>query len=84
MNRRKRIMDTSIGKRAYTEVLRLFPVMNDAFEALGCSNYPIYQWSKGAAPSAIYLARLQELGADVIWILTGKKTPTPFTEEAQG
>lgn len=73
MNKRKRVSDAAIGKRAYQEVLRLFPGMKAAETALGCTYYPIYQWRKGAAPSAVYLARLLELGADIQWILTGKK-----------
>lgn len=77
----ERIKDPSIGKRAYQEVLRLFPTMNDAFEALECSNYPLYNWAKGAAQSAVYLAKLLEFGADIHWILTGKRTPVPFTDK---
>ena len=83
MKKRKKIADISIGKRAYQEVLRLFPKMKDAYVALGCTDYTIYKWNEGVSPSAIYLARLVELGADVYWILTGKNTPTPFTEEAR-
>lgn len=72
MSRRK-IADITIGHRAYEEVLRLFPIMKDAERIIGCENYTIYKWRDGVSPSAIYLQRLHELGADVIWILTGKK-----------
>lgn len=70
---RRKIADISIGHRAYSEVLRLFPKMKDAELVIGCKDYTIYKWRSGVSPSAIYLARLFELGADVIWILTGKK-----------
>ena len=73
MSKRERPKDPAIGKRAYQEVLRLFPTTTVAQEKLGCSVYPIYDWPKGAAPSAIYLAKLLEHGADVAWILTGKR-----------
>ena len=85
MKKRRKTADISIGKRAYQEVLRLFPKMKDAEKVVGCTDYTIYQWNKGVSPSAIYLARLLDLGADIQWILTGKMTPVPFTEkEARG
>jgi hypothetical protein len=33
----------------------------------------VYEWEKGTAPSALHLKRLAELGADVHYILTGKR-----------
>ena len=71
--KRRKIADISIGRRAYDEVLRLFPKMRDAERLIGCEAYTIYKWNQGVSPSAIYLARLLELGADVYWILTGRK-----------
>jgi hypothetical protein len=62
-----------IGKRAYNEVIRLFPKMTDAESMIGCKRQAIYSWSYGVAPSSLYLARLHDLGADVIWILTGRR-----------
>lgn len=73
MKKRRKVADISIGKRAYQEVLRLFPKMKDAESIIGCKNYTIYEWNKGVSPSAIYLARLLELGADIQWILTGRR-----------
>ena len=35
MSKRRKVADISIGKRAYQEVLRLFPKMKDAESALG-------------------------------------------------
>lgn len=73
MSKRRKVADISIGKRAYQEVLRLFPRIKDAESVIGCENYTIYKWKEGVSPSAIYLARLLELGADVQWILTGRR-----------
>lgn len=70
---RRRKADINIGRRAYSVVLRMFPKMKDAERIIGCDNDTIYRWNEGVSPSAIYLQRLHELGADVIWILTGKK-----------
>ena len=64
--------DIGSGYRAAKEALRLFPKKTHAIAAIGCGRNTIYEWSCGVAPSALHLARLHELGADVIWILTGK------------
>ena len=70
----KKKCDVNIGYRAVQEVFRLFPgTTKSALAAIGCGKCVINEWGKGVAPSAKYLARLHELGADVIWILTGKK-----------
>lgn len=68
----RKTADIGIGYRAAAEVRRLFPKKKHAIIAIGCGKNVLYEWSCGIAPSAIYLARLHELGADVIWILTGK------------
>lgn len=61
-----------IGKRAFEEVLRIFPSLVVARERLGISGQQLlYDWSDGGAPSAKYLQRLHYCGADVIYILTG-------------
>lgn len=63
-----------IGKRAFEEVLRIYPKMKDAKNSLGISsNLLLYDWMEGVAPSAKYLQRLHYCGADVIYILTGKR-----------
>lgn len=62
-----------IGYRAREEVLRLFEKDKDARAALGCGINTITHWGEGDTPGAIYLARLHELGADVIYILTGRR-----------
>lgn len=65
--------DVGIGYRAAAEVKRIFPKKKHALIAIGCGKNTLNEWGYGVAPSAIYLARLHELGADVIWILTGKR-----------
>jgi hypothetical protein len=66
-----------IGKRAYEEVCNLFPKMSDAKILLGMkSNQLIYDWMEGCAPSAKYLQRLYYCGADIIYILTGRREKT--------
>jgi len=50
-----------------------YPKKKHAMIALGCGNHTINEWRNGVAPSAANLQRLHELGADVIWILTGRR-----------
>ncbi len=66
--------DPMIGKRAHEEVLRIFPKQKYACEALGIGGDQLCQWRKGTAPSAKYLAALHRHGADVIYILTGRRS----------
>ncbi len=70
----KRKADINIGYRAFREVERLFGNMTKAAVSIGCKKRLIYDWNQGVSPSAIYLVRLHEIGADVLWILTGKET----------
>lgn len=72
----KRTPDIGIGIRAAQEIYRLYPKKKHAMIALGCGKHTINEWEHGAAPSAGSLKRLHELGADVIWILTGRKEQT--------
>ena len=69
----KRPTDIGIGIRAAQEILRLYPKKKHAIIALGCGKNVIYEWENGVSPSATNLQMLYELGADVIWILTGKR-----------
>lgn len=63
-----------IGKRAFEEVLRIFPKITIAKNALGLSSrQALYDWMEGFAPSARNLQRLHFCGADVIYILTGAR-----------
>lgn len=64
-----------IGKRAFDEVQRIFYKVKDARVALGMkSEQLLYDWMNGCAPSAKYLQRLHYCGADVVYILTGKRS----------
>lgn len=65
--------DITIGQRAYEEVLRIFPRMIDATAAIGCKDWNIYSWHRGVCPSAKFLARLIMVGADVHYILIGRR-----------
>lgn len=65
--------DIEIGRRAYKEVLRLFPGIKEATIALGCRHRNIYKWNEGVSPSAKFLARMIAVGADVHYILTGRR-----------
>jgi hypothetical protein len=64
-----------IGERAYIAAHDLFPDMNDPQIAnvLGCRRQASHTWSKGETPSGMFLQRLCELGADIDWILTGRR-----------
>ena len=67
--------DIEIGKRAFEEVLRIFPKMKEARERLGISgNLLLYDWMNGGCPSAKYFQRLYYCGADIIYILTGVRS----------
>jgi transcriptional regulator with XRE-family HTH domain len=67
-----------IGKRAYAAVHQLFPdkTCQQIAELIGCRKQAIYWWSQGETPSGIYLQRICELGADIDWILTGRRKDT--------
>lgn len=77
MPRRKARIE--IGQRAFEEVDKIFNVskyggMITAAKTIGCYKNAIYEWENGKSPDAIYLQRLHEIGADVIYILTGRRT----------
>lgn len=74
MPRRKARLE--IGYRAFEEIERLYDVKKHGNKLLvskmiGCNKKAISGWEVGVAPDAIHLQRLYELGADVIYILTG-------------
>lgn len=71
----KRKAPIEIGQRAVSEAHRLFPDKSDnkICQILGCSKHALSYWREGTTPGAVYLARLYNLGADVIYILTGGK-----------
>lgn len=74
MPRRKARIE--IGQRAFEEADKIFNVrkyggMITATKTIGCHKNAIYEWESGKTPDAIHLQRLHEIGADVIYILTG-------------
>jgi hypothetical protein len=71
----KRQNDTQIGYRAYIAMLQLFPddSVRSITKKLGCSTGLFYEWRRGKVPSGMFLARMLELGADIEWILTGRR-----------
>lgn len=76
MPRRKARIE--IGQRAVEELERLYDVKKYGNKLLvskmiGCDKKAIGGWENGAAPDAIHLQRLHEIGADVIYILTGDR-----------
>lgn len=67
-----------IGYRAYEEFCRIFEPdkrnnKKRAVQIIGFDRKTPYEWRDGRAPDAIFLARLCELGADVVYILTGRR-----------
>lgn len=77
MPRRKARIE--IGERAFEEVDKIFNTskygrMIMAAKTIGCGKKAIYEWKNGKAPDAIHLQRLHELGADVIYILIGRRS----------
>ena len=76
MPRRKARIE--IGHRAFEELERLYDVKKYGNKSLvskiiGCDKKAISGWEVGVAPDAIHLQRLHEIGADVIYILTGRR-----------
>lgn len=71
----KRKNDIEIGKRFMAEVRRLMPDKSDREigRLLGCSNHMLSEWETGVTPGVFFIARLDELGADVVWIVTGRR-----------
>ena len=74
MPRRKARLE--IGYRAFEEIERLYDVKKygnklRVSKIIGCNKKSIDGWENGIASDAIHLQRLNEIGADVIYILTG-------------
>ena len=66
--------DIRIGWRAAEEADRLFPTRKAAAKAMGKERKLVWDWEYGNSPSALLLARLHYHGADVIYILTGRRS----------
>lgn len=69
--------DVRIGYRAAEEAYRISKYSASyAAVLIGCSRKLVYSWAEGTAPTAIFLQRLVELGADISYILTGRRSIT--------
>lgn len=71
----KRKADVRIGYRAAEEALRLsdYSVAHAAV-LLGGERKLVYTWADGCAPTAIFMQRLYEMGTDIPYILSGRRT----------
>lgn len=65
--------DIEIGFRMANECIRLFGSPSAAGRAMRCDRKNIHAWRNGYTPSALFLARLQFLGGDALYVLTGKR-----------
>lgn len=65
--------DVEFGYRAFEEAMRVFQSPKNAMMGLLCSKHMLYGWKEGTTPGALALARLHYAGADVMYILTGKR-----------
>lgn len=74
MTMARRKGDLEIGYRAFEEVKRLFPDVKNGVRRMHVSKNAVYGWKDGGTPGALMLARLHYAGADVIYILTGKRS----------
>ena len=67
--------DVRIGYRAAEEAYRISKYSASyAAVLIGCNRKLVYSWAEGTAPTAIFLQRLLELGADISYILTGRRS----------
>lgn len=66
--------DIEIGHRAYEEAIRLFNTPGTVNRRIGIGKSTVHEWKEGQAPGGLALARLHYAGADVLYILTGKKS----------
>lgn len=66
--------DIQIGIRANEEMLRLYHTQAAAAKAIHRERKILHEWAMGTTPEGAALARMHYAGADVIYILTGKRT----------
>jgi transcriptional regulator with XRE-family HTH domain len=67
--------DPDMTSRLAEEIFRLGLNNTELSRKIGCYDATISMWLSGrSTPYAYYLARLYEVGCDVIYILTGKRT----------
>lgn len=68
--------DIEIGQRAFAELMRIFKTPKKAIMRTGISKSTLYKWKEGYTPNGLGLLRMHYAGADVIYILTGKRSKT--------
>lgn len=67
--------DPEMTPRLVEEIYRVSESNTDLARELGCSDTTVYQWITGSTiPYAYYLAKLYDLGCDIIYVLTGMRT----------
>ena len=66
--------DLEIGYRAAEEARRIFKRAKVMEEQLGIGRQAVSEWGYGITPGGYFLAKLHYAGADVIYILTGKRS----------
>lgn len=66
--------DINIGFRMREECDRLFKSCAEAGRAMRCDRKNLSYWAQGCTPDSMHLAKAHYLGADVIYILTGKRS----------
>ena len=67
--------DPAMGARLSEEILRLGITNAEIATRIGCHPPKVSDWACGRSiPYSWYLARLYELGCDVIYILVGERT----------
>lgn len=77
----KRKGKIEIGRRFVEEMYRLDPGLSDKkiSALLGSKRSSLNEWKNGVTPGGMFLARAGEMGADIDYILLGRKR-YPVTE----
>ncbi|MDD4967465.1 helix-turn-helix transcriptional regulator [Halothiobacillus sp.] len=71
-----------IGARLKEERTRLRLSQSEIADSLGVSRRSVIDWEKGGAtPNAENISDLYDFGVDVLYTLTGRREPEPFSTE---
>jgi hypothetical protein len=66
--------DVEIGYRAAEEARRIYKRSSVIERETGISRQTLHEWERGLTPGGNYLAKLYFAGADLVYILTGKRS----------
>lgn len=67
--------DPEMSARLVEEIFRLGYTQTELAKMLGCNYNSVTRWlNNGDVPYGYYMKRLYEVGADVVYILTGERT----------